>query len=50
MEDAAVAVQSIAGVAIQTEKAVVETRKTMDQLVRLAEELMASLSRFKLAA
>lgn len=50
VEDAAVAVQSIAGVAVQTEKAVVETRKTMDQLVRLAEELMASLSRFKLAA
>ena len=50
VEDAAVAVQSIAGVAVHTEKAVVETRKTMDQLVRLAEELMASLSRFKLAA
>ncbi len=50
VEDAAVAVQSIASVAVQTEKAVVETRKTMDQLVRLAEELMASLSRFKLAA
>jgi twitching motility protein PilJ len=49
-ESAAVAVQSIAGVAVETEKAVVETRKTMDQLVRLAEELMAGLSRFRLAA
>jgi methyl-accepting chemotaxis protein len=49
VESAAVAVQSIAGVAVETEKAVVETRKTTDQLVRLAEELMANLSRFKLA-
>jgi methyl-accepting chemotaxis protein len=43
-------VQSIAGVAVHTEKAVLEARKTMDQLIRLADELMASLSRFKLAA
>ncbi|PYM96343.1 MAG: hypothetical protein DME04_02050 [Candidatus Rokuibacteriota bacterium] len=50
VEGGAVAVQSIAGVAVQTEKAVLETRKTMDQLVRVAEALMASLSRFKLAA
>jgi len=50
VESAAVAVQSIAGVAVETEKAVVESRKTMDQLVRLAEELMAGLSRFRLAA
>jgi twitching motility protein PilJ len=49
VEGGAVAVQSIAGVAVQTEKAVLETRKTMDQLVRVAEALMASLSRFKLA-
>jgi len=27
----------------------VEARKTMDHVVRLAEELMTSLSRFKLA-
>jgi twitching motility protein PilJ len=50
VESAAVAVQSIAGVAVHTEKAVLEARKTMDQLIRLADELMASLSRFKLAA
>ncbi len=50
VETAAVAVQSIAGVAAHTEKAVLEARKTMDHLVRVAEELMASLSRFKLAA
>src|SRR5437867_1643725 len=49
VEGGAVAVQSIAGVAVETEKAVLETRKTMDQLVRVAEALMASLSRFKLA-
>jgi len=49
VEGGAVAVQSIAGVAVQTEKAVLETRKTMDQLVRVAEALLASLSRFKLA-
>jgi len=48
-EGGAVAVQSIASVAVQTEKAVLETRKTMDQLVRVAEALMTSLSRFKLA-
>ena len=50
VESTAIAVQSIAGVAVQTEQAVLETRKTMDQLVRVAEELMAGLSRFKLAA
>jgi methyl-accepting chemotaxis protein len=50
VESAAVAVQSISGVAVQTEKAVMETRKTMDQLVRLADELVAGLSRFKLMA
>jgi twitching motility protein PilJ len=50
VENAAVAVQSIASVAVQTEKAVMETRKTMDQLGRVAEALMANLSRFRLAA
>ncbi|HET9491559.1 MAG TPA: methyl-accepting chemotaxis protein [Methylomirabilota bacterium] len=49
VESAAVAVQAIAGVAVQTEKAAVETRKTVDQLTRVAEELMGSLSRFKLS-
>ena len=48
VEGGAVAVQSIAGVAVETEKAVVETRKTMDQMVRVAEALTASLARFKL--
>jgi methyl-accepting chemotaxis protein len=46
----ATAVQSIAGVAVQTEQGVLQTRKTVDQLARLAEELKASLSRFKLAS
>ena len=49
VESVAVAVQSIAGVAVQTEKGVVEARKTMDHVVKLAEELMTSLTRFKLA-
>jgi len=49
VESVAVAVQSIAGVAVQTEKGVVEARKTMDHVVKLAEELMTSLSRFKLS-
>jgi methyl-accepting chemotaxis protein len=49
-EGVAAAVQSIAGVAAQTEQGVLETRKTVDQLVKLAEELTASLARFKLAA
>jgi twitching motility protein PilJ len=44
------AVQSIAGVAVQTEQGVMRTRKTVDELARLAEELTASLSRFKLAS
>src|SRR5207245_10100361 len=42
VESVAVAVQSIAGVAVQTEKGVVEARKTMDHVVKLAEELMTS--------
>ena len=50
VEGGAVAVQSIASVAVETEKAVVETRKTMDQMVRVAEALTASLARFKLTA
>ena len=49
VESGAVAVQSIAGVAVETEKAVLETRKTMDQVVRVAQALTSSLSRFKLA-
>jgi len=48
VESGAVAVQSIAGVAVETEKAVLETRKTMDQVVRVAQALTSSLARFKL--
>jgi twitching motility protein PilJ len=50
VDSVAIAVQSIAGVAVQTERSVVETRRTMDHLVKLADELMATLARFKLAA
>jgi methyl-accepting chemotaxis protein len=50
VENAAVAVQAIAGVAVKTEKAAAETRKTMDYLARVAEELMGNLTRFKLSA
>jgi len=49
VESGAVSVHSIAGVAVETEKAVLETRKTMDQVVRVAQALTSSLSRFKLA-
>jgi twitching motility protein PilJ len=49
-ESVAAAMQSIAGVAMQTEKAVLQTRRTVDDLVKLAEELTDSLARFKLAA
>lgn len=49
-EGVASAVQSIAGVAVQTEQGALQTRKTVDELARLAEELTASLARFKLAA
>jgi twitching motility protein PilJ len=48
-ESVASAVQSIAGVAVQTEQGVLQSRKTVDELARLAEELTASLARFKLA-
>jgi len=50
VENAAVAVQAIAGVAVKTEKAAAETRRTMDHLARVAEELMGNLTRFKLSA
>jgi twitching motility protein PilJ len=48
-EGVASAVQSIASVAVQTEQGVLQSRKTVDELARLAEELTASLARFKLA-
>ncbi len=47
-EGVAAAVQSIAGVAVQTEQGVLQTRKTVDELARLAEELTSNLARFKL--
>jgi len=49
-EGVAIAVQTIGGVAVQTERGVLQTRKTMDDLVRLAEELKSTLARFKLTA
>ncbi|HKZ05556.1 MAG TPA: methyl-accepting chemotaxis protein [Methylomirabilota bacterium] len=49
-EHVGLAVQAIAGVALQTEQSVLQTRKTVDDLVRLAQELGNVLSRFKLAA
>ena len=36
-------------VAVETEQAVLQTRKTVEDLVKLADELTRSLSRFKLA-
>jgi methyl-accepting chemotaxis protein len=49
-ENVAQAMQSIQAVAAQTEQGVLEARRTVDELARLAEELTASLARFKLAA
>ncbi|MGH7278398.1 MAG: methyl-accepting chemotaxis protein [Candidatus Rokuibacteriota bacterium] len=49
-EGVATAVQSIASVAVQTEQGVLQTRKTVEELVKLADELTANLSRFKLAS
>ena len=49
-ESTATSVQSIAGMAAETEQDVRESRQTVEELARLAEELTAKLSRFKLAA
>jgi twitching motility protein PilJ len=49
-ESVATAVKSIAGVAVQTEQGVLHGRRTVDELARLAEELTANLSRFKLGS
>ena len=49
-EGVAVAMRSIADIAVNTEQAVLQTRRTVDDLVKLADELTRSLSRFKLAA
>jgi len=43
------AMRSIADVAVHTEQAMLQTRRTVDDLVKLADELTRSLSRFKLA-
>ncbi len=49
-ETVAASVQSISGVAVETEQGVLKTRKTIDELVKVAEELTSTLARFKLAA
>jgi len=49
VEGVARAMQSIAQVAVNTEQAVLQTRKTVEDLVKLADELTRSLARFKLA-
>jgi twitching motility protein PilJ len=48
-ENVTQAMQAIQEVAGQTEKGVLEARRTVDELAQLAEELTASLARFKLA-
>jgi twitching motility protein PilJ len=49
VEGVARAMQSIAQVAVDTEQAVLQTRRTVEDLVKLADELTRSLARFKLA-
>jgi twitching motility protein PilJ len=49
-ESVAAGVHSIAGVAVQTEQGVVRTRKTVEELVVVADELTSGLARFKLSA
>jgi twitching motility protein PilJ len=49
-EGVAAAMQSIAKVAVGTEQAVLQARKTVTDLVKIADELTATLARFKLAA
>jgi methyl-accepting chemotaxis protein len=49
-EGVAVAMQSIATVAVQTEQGVLQTRRTVEELVKLSDALQASLARFKLGA
>jgi twitching motility protein PilJ len=50
VEGVARSMQCIAQVAVDTEQAVLQTRRTVEDLVKLADELTRSLSRFKLAA
>ena len=49
VEGVARAMQSIAQVAVDTEQAVLQTRKSVEDLVKLADELTRSLARFRLA-
>ena len=49
-EDAAAAMRSIAKVAVQTEQAVLQARRTVTDLVKLADELTSTLARFRLAS
>jgi len=42
-------VQSISGIAVQTEQGMLQTRKTVDELARLAEELKGKLAQFTVA-
>jgi twitching motility protein PilJ len=49
-ESAAAAVQSISSVAVETEHGVLRTRKAVEELVRVADELTSTLSRFTLPA
>jgi twitching motility protein PilJ len=49
-ETVAASVRSISSVAVETEHGVLRTRKTIEELVKMAEELTATLARFKLAA
>jgi twitching motility protein PilJ len=48
-ETVAGAVQAIAGAAVKTDQGVQQSRRNVEQLASLAEELTAKLSRFKLA-
>jgi twitching motility protein PilJ len=50
LEGVARAMHSIAQVAVDTEQAVLQTSRTVEDLVKLADELTRSLARFKLAA
>jgi len=47
-ESVASAVQSISSVAVETEHGVLRTRKAVEELVRVADELTSTLSRFTL--
>jgi len=49
-ESVAAAVQSISSVAVDTEHGVLRTRKAVEELARVADELTATLSRFTLPA